>query len=416
MAPRVDGTPRRALVAARRLGHSGGARRSGPERSEAGRRLSEIAFQHGAATPAAIGGAYEHARQLQAAGEIEEAKRIYGQIVASVPHHAETLTMLGSIAYQQGDETQAEAYIDRAIQIYRGVLREMPRNLHVRAPLVNLLLARGHLAEGQALARDLLLPLNPIRSAPEEFVRRRQGGADRGLPLMLINSLPKSASESIWNQLAEGLQLAQSHLSIGLFPDCTLVPARVRSAAAGGLISKEHIPASAHNLAVLAEHGVDRVVVHLRDPRQAALSWAHFTRSDLAMRLLAPIWRKVMPPYARLQGDLSGLLDWCIAEYLPIQVDFIAGWKRVAEDPEVPVQVLFSTFEAFKTDPDDYFGRVLAFFEIPQDSFQAEADAETVHLRKGLKEEWREVFSAAQQAAAWAAIPGDLAAAFGWSR
>ncbi len=371
--------------------------------------MAQLAQQAGS-----VSAAFEAARNLQAAGSLDEAKKIYGQILIGIPHHAQSLTMLSSIAYQQGEDTQAEAYLDRAISIYHEVLPSMPRNINVRGPLVNLLLARDRQAEAQKLCDELLVPLNPIRATPEEFMRRRHDGKARQLPLILLNTLPKSASESIWNRLAEGLGVAQSHLSIGLFPDCTLLPARVQSAAEGGLIAKEHIPASAHNLAVLAEQGVRRLVFHVRDPRQAALSWAHFVRDDVSMRLMAPIWRKVVPPRDILRGDFADLLDWCIEHYLAIQVAFIRAWLEVAASAEHDLEVRFLTFERFLTEPEGYLAEVLEFFEIDESAFAAEAEAEVVHLRKGRSDEWREVLSPAQQSRAWSRLPPEMAARFDW--
>jgi hypothetical protein len=188
------------------------------------------------------------ARQQQAEGCLDEAKRLYGKIMGRVPHHAESLVMLASVAYQQGDEVQAEAYLDRAIGIYQAVLKQMPDLLRVHAPLVNVLLARRRPSEAESHAETLQLPINPIRAEPAEFERRRRDGIARKLPAMLINTVPKSASESIWNKLAEGLGLAQGHLSLGLFPDCCLLPHRARAAAQGGLIAKEHISATPFNL------------------------------------------------------------------------------------------------------------------------------------------------------------------------
>ena len=161
---------------------------------------------------------FRAARQFQADGELDRAKRGYGEVLARVPHHAESMTMLASIAYQQGDDTQAEAYLDRSIEVYQAVLEHMPKMVRARAPLVNLLLARGRVAEAEALMAGLELRLNPIRASSKEFTQRRRASIERGLPAMLINTLPKSASESIWNKLAQGLGMAQGHLSVGLFP------------------------------------------------------------------------------------------------------------------------------------------------------------------------------------------------------
>lgn len=359
--------------------------------------------------------AFETGRQYQASGDLDTAKNYYGHVLLKIPHHAEALTMLSSIAYQQGDDTQAEAYVDRAIDIYLHVLSHMPENLNARAPVSNLLLARGRFAEAEELIRDLSLPLNPIRATPQVFVARRRSGIQRGLPPMLINTLPKSASESIWNRLAEGLQLAQTHLSIGLFPDCCLVPARLKSAAEGGLIAKEHVPATPHNLAELRVNGLNKVVFHVRDPRQATLSWAHFVHDDVSMRLMGPIWRRIVPPASVLSGTLPGLLDWCIEHYLPAEIAFMEGWRQVAEDPDSGIQVLFMTFERFLTDPDGYMAEVLDFYGIDRAGFAAEAEAEVVHLRKGQTEEWRGVLSADQQRRAWAQIPAPLAEAYNWT-
>jgi len=362
------------------------------------------------------GEAYEIGRRLQAEGDLEQAKKYYGQVLVRIPHHAEALTMLAAIGYQQGDEVQARAYVDRAIDIYRHVVAQMPENLSVRAPLVNILLARGHRDLAEHYIEELMLPLNPIRATPQEFVRRRKMGIEQGLPPILINTLPKSASESIWNRLAEGLNMAQSHLSLGLYPDCCLVPARVKSAAEGGLIAKEHIPATDYNLRQLSEHGLKKVVFHVRDPRQATLSWAHFVQSDVSMRLMAPIWRKVVPPAEVLKGDVGDVVDWSIDHYLPLAIDFMRGWTNLRDQKDQPIEVLFLTFEQFRTDPDSYFAAILEFLELAPERFAAEAEAEVVHLRRGLIDEWREAFAPAQQERAWSKIPADMAESFGWSR
>jgi len=361
--------------------------------------------------------AFLEARARQAEGALAEAQRIYERILVRRPYHTESLTLLASVCYQRGEALQGDAYVDRSIEVLTQMRRQYPSNVPVQGQLANLLLARGRAAEAEAICSSMQLALYPIRATPEQFEQRRRSALLRGLPPILINALPKSASESIWNRLAVGLEMAQAHVSLGLFPDCTLVGPRVASLAEGGLIAKEHLPASPHNLAMLDRHGVRKLLFHQRDPRQATLSWAHFVKDDVSMRLMAPIWRRIVPPAEVLAQDLAAVIDWSIDKYLPLAVGFIAGWSAVADRQDGKLDVLFLDFETFRTEPKLYLQRVLDFYAIEPGRYREQEGeaAEVVHLRKGAIEEWREVFTPEQARRAWAAIPPALAQRFGWT-
>jgi tetratricopeptide (TPR) repeat protein len=358
--------------------------------------------------------AYTMAQTKHLSGDLDGARDVYERIARAKPDHVESLVMLASIAYRQGRDAEGRTSLAKAIDLSRAIVQRNGDDMRSRAALVNLLLAQERQGEAEALVAGLILPLNPMRANPEEFNARRDAGIARGLPTLIISTLPKSASESIWNKLTNGLGLAQCYISLGLFPECCLVPSRVKEAAKGGVAIKEHIGPSEHNIATLHNAGVDRLIVHHRDPRQAALSWAHFARDDVAKRIMGPLWRKIVPPAQVLAGDLPRLLDWCIDRYLPHQIEFLAKWRAVAAQPKPPLAVQFMSFESFIRDPDGYFARALAFYDIPKSAFAADAEAETVHLRKGETDEWRGVFTQAQRERAWALIPPDMAEAFGW--
>ena len=358
--------------------------------------------------------AMDMARGHQLAGELDQARALYLRVLRASPNHPDALTLLGSTAYQLGDDETAAAHVDTAIRGYRRMLIGAPDNPALRAQLANLLLARDRRAEAETVIDKAMVPFNPVRSSQAEFDARRRDARARGLPGMLINALPKSASESIWNRLAEGLGLAQGHISLGLFPDCLTIPYRARELGRGGMAAKEHLPATPHNLSVLARSGVDRVVVHVRDLRQATLSWAHFLEGDVRKRLLAPLWRKTSPAAAFFDEPFEVQLDWHIDNYLPIAARFIEQWIDAGEAPDCGVAVKFLTFEAFKDDPDCYMDAILAFYGIATEGFRHDAEAEVVHLRKGAVDEWRGVFSAAQAARAWRQIPPRMAERFAW--
>ena len=359
--------------------------------------------------------AMDLARRRHQAGALADAKELYRLILESQPNNTEAMTLMASLLYREGADEKAAKLIDQAIELYANTVTMQGNNANLLAPLVNLLLARDRVLEAEARTQSLDFPVLPVRATWEAFESRRQAAIAAGRQTILITTVPKSASESIWNRLAEGLSLGQCHLSLGLFPDCCLLPSRVHFAARGGLIAKEHIAATAHNRKTLVEFGLDRLVVHLRDPRQALLSWVHFVRDDASQRLLAPMWRKIVPPSVVFSRSLEAQLYWGIDHYLPYLVDFVRDWTAADDDPDSGLRVHFASFERFRLDPQGYLDGVLDFYDIDRAAFRQDSEAEVVHLRKGLIDEWREVFTPAQKARAWSLIPDDLAERQGWT-
>lgn len=361
---------------------------------------------------------YIKARQTQGTGDLKTAREMYEALLKHIPSHADAMTMLASIEYQEGNDVQAEAYVDRAIDLYLSVVNRDPSQAVARAGAINLMLSRDRVREAVQASEALNVQINPIRSDPITFDARRQDARKKGLPTMIFNTIPKSASESIWNQVADGLGMAQCHLSIGVFPNVVMLPGRLRIAADGGIIDKEHIAATDFNIARLKAAGIDRVGFQMRDPRQATLSWAHFVKDDVSMRLLGPIWRQIVPSADVLKGPFEGLVDWCIAHYLPRLVDFMMGWWTLAGDESAPIKVGVFSFEKFRTEPEAYFDEFLGFYGIDKALFDADraAKADVVHLRVGGTSEWRDILTPAQRDRAWKALPKELTDAYGWTR
>ena len=338
--------------------------------------------------------ALRQAQDLLAAGRVLEVDAFLNRLAAAVPGHPDVLGLLAVARYRTGNDAEGDAAADQAIAALERHVAAMPDDTARRAQLANLLLARGRTDRAEAHLPWLDLPFNPIRMAADAFETRRQASAAHHRSTLVLASMPKAASETVWHRLAIGLGMAQGHVSLGLFPHCRLLPRRLEAGA--GVMAKEHIGPAPFNLAALQAAGVDRVFVHVRDPRQALLSWAHFVRDDVGRRLNGPLWRTTVPPVSVLQGPMAALIDWCIDHYLPHLVAFIDGWTAVRDRADAPVRVEIVTFEAFVADHAAYLRRALAFWDIDAGSFDLEAEAGDIHRRRGAVDEWRTVFSPAQ--------------------
>ncbi|MBO6785023.1 MAG: sulfotransferase domain-containing protein [Alphaproteobacteria bacterium] len=241
------------------------------------------------------------------------------------------------------------------------------------------------------------------------------------LPPILFNTMPKSGSIFISRSLARALGIGETKIAVSLFPDDLVLRDRLDTLALGNLISQQHLPAREPNLRFLANR-LDRMIVHVRDPRQATLSWLHHLDNFHAHRELEPACRlgleAVSPalPADYFERDFAEKLDHLLSSHYAQLIEWTQNW--VAAENTVPgLDIRITTFEEFVADPRGFMAEVLAFFEIPETAFDdtnlPRREAQT-HFRVGRTDEWLEVFSEDQKARANTLLPKDLCTRFAW--
>ena len=99
--------------------------------------------------PAAVQPVFAAALHYHKAGRLDIAERMFRQVLASHPRHADSLHLLGVIAYQTGRRDLAIELIGKAIAIN-------PREASSRSNLGNLLMEQGRLEEAVASYRKAL--------------------------------------------------------------------------------------------------------------------------------------------------------------------------------------------------------------------------------------------------------------------
>jgi protein O-GlcNAc transferase len=98
------------------------------------------------AASSGLQGVWNAALQYHQAGRLAEAQRLFQQILAVNPRHADSLHLLGVIAYQAGRH-------DLAVEMIRKAIAINPREASLQSKLGNLLLQQGRLDEAVACYR-----------------------------------------------------------------------------------------------------------------------------------------------------------------------------------------------------------------------------------------------------------------------
>jgi hypothetical protein len=169
------------------------------------------------------------------------------------------------------------------------------------------------------------------------------------------------------------------------------------------------------NLALIT----DKIVVLVRDPRQAFISKIYYSE------------------FLRYNGNISGLMEfqypdgffqWSFAKkvdwqidnyYFPADIKWIQGWLDAEKDSEFLCDMHWSHFELMAKDSKRYFQEILFFYGLTEDKFiypNKPVFEPNTAMRKGSTDEWRDVLSEEQIQKMNEAIPEAWFERFNWPK
>jgi hypothetical protein len=253
-----------------------------------------------------------------------------------------------------------------------------------------------------------------------ELAARLHEARVEAAPPILMAALPKSGSVFLFHALTgKGGKRRISGVQAGAFPNLTVCGSGMIPFMAYRLATHTHVAPSRTNLIEIGPRfNLDRMLVHVRDPRQALVSWFYFMSA--VIRDLDPsqaLHYDVPEDYLSWPSERQ--LDWQIDHMLPGFVGWITGWLDAPREPWFKTRVLYTTFEDMVADTPRLVDRILDFYEIDRTGF-VYPEKPRVHgdrnFRRGEVDEWRTVMSPAQIERATSAIPQRLFNRFGWPR
>lgn len=312
------------------------------------------------------------------------------------------LLQVGALAYLRGD-------LEACCESMLAALERAPRtawNVIVREAsyqLTRALRETGKVADAASLL-DGLFAANPTMTTISihdpidntDALELRSSRLARNLPSAAVITLTKSGSVSVGAILASGFGLPT--VTYSLITEA-VVPSWAWDFAMGGACYVTHLRPTPESIRQLKLAAVERVFVHVRDPRQAFLSWLHYSPG---------LWGASAAEAMAERFDSQ--FDW----YLEA-VDWIRGWAEAGEE----LSIHFSTFEDFVGDRDAFMARMLAAYRGNLSHFDREAaltqyEGVDYHLRRGEVDEWRRAFTPGQIARLDAAFSPAVAERFGW--
>jgi len=239
---------------------------------------------------------------------------------------------------------------------------------------------------------------------------------------ILICGLPKSGNDYIWHSLIQGLNIKVFHVSRGGIPNDILYYNRLQKHCYQDCVMPTHIDATPSNLFFIGNY-LDRLVVNLRDVRQATLSWCHYMKllkslKDTGSIPLVPFIKKTMTEDQYFSMSLTEQIDFQIKEYyLPFCIRWIESWLDADKNHLFYPKIFFTQQETLAKDPQAFFESILDFYEIDKSKFTFPEPPDFkpgTHTRKGSVNEWREVFTPEQAEKASTMIPKRILDRFGW--
>ncbi|MEG3969484.1 tetratricopeptide repeat protein [Microcoleus sp. T2B6] len=328
--------------------------------------------------------------------KIDAAMQCCQQALELDPSSAAAQVLLGVLARIQGDS-------ERAFSCYQQAVKNDPNFASAYTEIGKIMLSRGR--KNDAISN--LYKSNQIKTAAII--------ANGKIPGIFLNTLPKSGSMYVLEAISNGLK--KPWMRIAVDDGENISRGAVNILAAKMKLAHEHLPASLRNLCLITEV-LDRLIVHVRDPRQAMLSWVHHLSKTIAeTEDVISLMHMIPDAENYFSLPLTEQISWQIEKgHLSAVINFIEGWLDAEADPSFYPKILFTKYEDLAADPQAFFESILNFYEIDKSRFTFPEPPQQgkLHYRKGRADEWREVFTAEQVEKASSMIPQRLFDKFGW--
>lgn len=251
-----------------------------------------------------------------------------------------------------------------------------------------------------------------------EQEQMRQANLAQKRPSILLATLPKTGSAYLEMALGNMLRMPAIQATLARFPNDYLLPEIVRRLAEGGIISQSHLDARTENLDLLHEAGLRQIHVHVRDPRQATVSWAVWMAGEITgvnshKRYLSDPFQPV-----DINGESEAWrMEWYAGNHYPACIRWIQQWVQAAErDRRFTISI--TDHEELKADRVGTLRKILATFGLDPDLATQDTTlapkAGVAHYRQGSNDEWRMKIPAHVQEWMNAMLPVGLKQRFGW--
>jgi hypothetical protein len=219
----------------------------------------------------------------------------------------------------------------------------------------------------------------------------------------LLTSLPKSGTVYLQNWI----QLMLTHnasrasrsnvINIGAstFPKDILDLSKILDTLDKKGVGMGHFDCSLENIQVIEELKIP-VIVHIRDPRSSLLSWIHHSKKLIRDGREVELLRNTpKPPILLFDETITKIIDWHLDNYLCGQCRWISEWEKYSsKNPLVQIK----TFNELKDNPLQYIASICEFIGTNEEKIlQPPNPRDGIHFRKGLIDEWKDVFSKSQK-------------------
>lgn len=213
---------------------------------------------------------------------------------------------------------------------------------------------------------------------------------------LVLKTLPKSASIYILEVLERNYGLKRIFATSGCFPSDTLNFDILRNSKNINFVSQEHIACTPNNLQLIKEFKI-KLVLHVRDPRDALISWIYHCLRLVQNKQADELWRSCpLMSEKDWERPIGEIIDWHIQNYLPVQMEWLSEWNKML-DPSMN-SIMASHYLDFSENIEIYFDRIAKFIGLPRiRSLVLPKKENGVHFRRGISDEWQTAFSETQK-------------------